>query len=94
MVARKRPEIDDGSASNMMNLHIQGFYSEDICQMSSEALSRAVTRAYRKFYFRWSYVIERVLSHRSLEEFRIQAIAGLNIFLFALAGRTRRHESA
>jgi anaerobic magnesium-protoporphyrin IX monomethyl ester cyclase len=87
MVAEKRPEIRDGSESNMENLHVEGFYSEDICQMSGAALSRAVVRAYRQFYLRPLYLIGRVLSSRSLEELMIQTIAGLNVFQFALTGR-------
>lgn len=86
-VAKMRPEITDGSASNMANLHTEGFYSEDICRMSSEQLSRAVVRAYRKFYLRPVYLAKRLLSNRSLEELMIQAIAGFNVFVFALTGR-------
>jgi len=87
MVAEKRPEILDGSESNMANLHTQGFYSRDICEESGEALSKTVVRAYRKFYLRPSYLARRLVSSRSLEEFMIQAIAGMNILTFALTGR-------
>jgi anaerobic magnesium-protoporphyrin IX monomethyl ester cyclase len=87
MVAEKRPEIRDGSDSNMENLHVEGFYSEAICQMSGEALSRAVVRAYRRFYLRPLYLIGRLFSSRSLEEVMIQVIAGLNVFQFAFTGR-------
>ncbi len=86
-VAKKRPEIADGSASNMANLHIQGFYSEEICRMSSQQLSRAVVRAYRKFYLRPVYLANRLFSSRSVEELMIQAIGGFNVLLFALTGR-------
>ena len=87
MVAEKRPEIRDGSDSNMDNLHVEGFYSEDICQMSGEALSRAVVRAYRQFYLRPLYLLGRLFGSRSLEEVMIQVIAGLNVFQFAFTGR-------
>ncbi len=87
MVAEKRPEILDGSDSNMANLHTQGFYSQDICEKSGEALSKTVVRAYRKFYLRPSYLARRLVGSRSLEEFMIQAIAGMNILAFALTGR-------
>lgn len=86
-VAKKRPEIADGSASNMTNLHIQGFYSEEICQMSSKQLSRAVVRAYRKFYLRPTYLANRLFSSRSMEELMIQSIGGFNVLLFAVTGR-------
>ncbi len=86
-VSQKRPEIKDGSDSNMINLHTKGFYSKDICRMSGEALSKAVVRAYRKFYFRPTYLAGQLLCRRSLEEFMIKALGGLNVFTFALTGR-------
>lgn len=87
MVAEKRPEIRDGSDSNMENLHVEGFYSDAICQMKGEELSRAVIKAYRRFYLRPWYLLERLFSSRSVEELMIQTIAGLNVFQFALSGR-------
>jgi len=87
IVAAKRPEIRDGSDSNMENLHVEGFYSDAICQMTGQALSQAVVRAYRQFYLRPMYLLGRLFSNRSLEELMIQVIAGLNVFQFALTGR-------
>jgi anaerobic magnesium-protoporphyrin IX monomethyl ester cyclase len=86
MVAEKHPEIRDGSDSNMDNLHVQGFYSESICKMRGEELSKWVVRAYRQFYLRPQYLLGRLLKVRSLEEMIIQAIAGLNILQFSVTG--------
>lgn len=87
MVAEKRPEILDGSDSNMENLHVEGFYSDAICGMTGQDLSRAVITAYRKFYLRPLYLLGRLFSSRSMEELMIQTIAGLNVFQFAFTGR-------
>lgn len=87
MVAESRPEIRDGSDSNMENLHVEGFYSDAICGMSGSMLSRKVIEAYRRFYLRPAYLLGRLISNRSLEELMIQAIAGMNVFQFALTGR-------
>ena len=93
-VARKRPEILDGSASNMANLHTTGFFCEDICDLSGDVLAKAVVQAYRRFYLRLGYLAGRVFRRKSLEEFMIQAIAGFNVILFAITGRKQSHESA
>jgi radical SAM superfamily enzyme YgiQ (UPF0313 family) len=87
MVAEKQPAIRDGSDSTMKNLHAEGFYSEAICGMSGEELSKLVVRSYRKFYWRPMYLLKRLLSIRSLEQFMILTVAGLNIFQFALTGK-------
>ncbi|RJR44083.1 MAG: radical SAM protein [Deltaproteobacteria bacterium] len=85
-VAQKHPEIRDGSDSNMDNLHVQGFYSESICGLKGEDLSRAVVRAYRRFYFRPAYLLERLRKIRTLEELVILGVAGLNVLQFSLTG--------
>jgi len=85
-VAGSYPEIRDGSASNMDNLHIQGFFSENICGISGEDLSRWIVKAYRSFYLRPGYLKERFCRMESLEEFFILLTAGTNIFQFSLTG--------
>ena len=86
MVAREHPEIKDGTDSNMDNLHVQGFYNESLCRIEAPQLGRAVVRAYRKFYLRPTYLARRVLALRSIEEFMVLFVAGLNIFQYALTG--------
>lgn len=86
LVASKHPEICDGSDSTMANLHTEGFYSESICGLMGPELSRAVVRAYRRFYFRPQYLFRRLVAIRSLEELMILIIAGTNIFQFSLSG--------
>ncbi len=86
MVVKKHPEIYDGSESTMDNLHTEGFFSEAICSMSGDELSQEVTTAYRKFYLRPVYLLERLLSVRSFNELMIKIVGGLNIFSFSLTG--------
>ena len=80
------PDIKDGSASNMDNLHIHGFFSENICGISGEDLSRWIVKAYRSFYLRPGYLKERFCRMESPEEFFILLTAGTNIFQFSLTG--------
>jgi radical SAM superfamily enzyme YgiQ (UPF0313 family) len=85
-VAIGYPEIRDGSASNMDNLHTQGFFSESICGISGGELSRYIVKAYRSFYLRLGYLRERFCRIESLEEFFILLTAGATIFRFSLKG--------
>ncbi len=86
MAAGKHPEILDGSDSTMLNLHTEGFFSESICGIKGEELSKAVVNAYRRFYLRPSYLLRRLKGIDSFEQFMILAIAGLNIFRFSMTG--------
>lgn len=85
-VAEIRPEIRDGSMSNMENLHTSGFYSEDICGLDSAYLSKQIVRAYREFYLRPWYLLRRLGSIRSVDQLMILTIAGMNVFRFAFSG--------
>jgi len=86
-VARNHPEIMDGSLSNLKSLHVEGFFSESICGMTGQELSRMVVSAYRQIYFRPTYLFKRLMSIRSREQFWIMVIAGFNVFQFAFSGR-------
>ncbi|QGY39359.1 radical SAM protein [Pseudodesulfovibrio cashew] len=85
-VAAEHPEIRDGSDSNMENLHVSGFYSESVCGVPGETLSRWVLKCYRSFYLRPSYIWKRLRSIESLDELVMLAIAGSNILQFAIKG--------
>ncbi|OAN49297.1 B12-binding domain-containing radical SAM protein [Paramagnetospirillum marisnigri] len=87
MVAEKQPEILDGSGSNMENLHTSGFFNESLCGLSGDELSRQIVRAYREFYVRPGYLLERLSKIRSFEELMISLVAGANVMQFALTGR-------
>ncbi|OGV45665.1 MAG: B12-binding domain-containing radical SAM protein [Lentisphaerae bacterium GWF2_44_16] len=87
MVASMNPSIQDGSDSNMDNLHTEGFYSKEVSGMTGDELSLAVKRAYRKFYLRPSYVLGKLLRIRSFEQLVILVISGLNILSFSISGK-------
>lgn len=87
IVAAKRPEIRDGSESTMENLHTEGFYSEALCGLSGEDLARQVVQAYREFYMRPSFLLDRLTKVKSFEELMISAVGGMNVLQFALTGR-------
>ena len=80
MVASKHPEIRDGTDSNMENLHVSGLFSHDICGLDGNYLSKQITRAYRRFYLRPSYLFRRLLSLRNYGELMRTLIAGTYVF--------------
>lgn len=86
-VAEMHPEIWDGSDSTMENLHTTSFYTESLCGIPGDVLSKQVVKAYRQFYLRPSYFARRVASLRSFEELMINVIAGLNVTQFAVSGK-------
>lgn len=85
-MAQRHPEMRDGSASTMEDLHTTGFFSQEICQLSSAYLSRCIVKAYRRFYWRPSYLWKRLRGIESFEEFMVLTVAGLNIFQFSVSG--------
>ena len=86
-VAAKHSEIKDGSASNMSNLHVSGFYSESVCGISGDTLSKWLTRCYRSFYLRPGYIWKRLRGIESYDELMTLIVAGTNIFHFSLIGK-------
>jgi radical SAM superfamily enzyme YgiQ (UPF0313 family) len=86
-VAQDHPEIRDGSASNMSNLHVSGFYSESVCGISGDILAKWLTRCYRSFYLRPGYIWNRLRGIESYDELMTLIVAGTNIFQFSLSGK-------
>lgn len=88
-VAANYPEIRDGSGSNMENLHVSGFFSETICGIPSEELSKMLIKCYRSFYLRPKYLLSRLLSVRSFDQFMVLLVAGSNVFQFSMMGDSK-----
>jgi radical SAM superfamily enzyme YgiQ (UPF0313 family) len=87
MVAAKYPDIRDGSDSTMDNLHVEGFYSDALCELTNEELSAEIVKAYREFYMRPGYIVDRLRGIQSLEELTLKAIGGYSVLQFALTGQ-------
>lgn len=87
LVAESHPEIRDGSGSTMENLHTESFFSESLCGVPGDTLSKEIVRAYRKFYMRPRYLLRKLRSLSSMDEVMVNIIAGLNVMSFAVTGR-------
>jgi len=85
-VRKKVPHIGDGSACDLSKVHSAGYYSYMFSDMTSKEVGRAVHKAYREFYLRPSYVLGRLKSMRSLDEFRRIVSAGLEVMSYSMGG--------
>lgn len=84
-VARRRPEIKDGSGINLRNLHEKAFFNQYFTDLTAEELESALRRAYRSFYFRPIYALERLTKVRNLDELRRLMMAGTQVLGFGLS---------
>ncbi len=87
LVAASHPEILDGSASTMENLHTESFFAESLCGIPDKSLSDEIVRAYRKFYLRPEYILRKLRSLSSWDQVLVNIVAGLNVMSFALTGK-------
>jgi hypothetical protein len=85
-VAAAYPEIQDGSASSLGKLHVEGLFNEHYTGLTREQLKKIVRRAYRAFYLRPSYFLDSMRQLRSLEDIKRLSIAATNVLDFALLG--------
>jgi anaerobic magnesium-protoporphyrin IX monomethyl ester cyclase len=85
-VAIKCPGIADGTASNLSRLHEKSFYNEYFTGITSDDLSRWVTKAYFSYYFRISYILRTLQRMRSLDELKRVILAGTKVLQFSLGG--------
>ncbi len=85
--ARLHPEIRDGTGCDLDRLHTTAFFSDVYTEVPAATLERELRRAYRRFYFRPSYLADRLRDVGSLDELRRLARAGLFVAEFAVTGR-------
>ena len=86
-VKRHHPDISDGTAADLANLHVAGFFNQYFTSITERELAKSVRVAYRSFYFRPSYLIKRLLAIQSRDELLRWTIAASNIFSFGLRGQ-------
>ncbi|MBS3164420.1 radical SAM protein [Candidatus Woesearchaeota archaeon] len=83
-VAKEHPEIRDGTGLNLKNLHEKAFFNQYFTDLGAEELEAYLHRAYRDFYFRPGYVLERFSRVNSVEELRRLVMAGTQVFGFGM----------
>ena len=83
-VAKDHPEIKDGTGLNLKNLHEKSFFNEYFTDLKPEELEGYLHKAYRQFYFRPLYVLERLSKVKNLNELRRLAMAGTQVLGFGL----------
>ncbi len=85
-VAELSPDLKDGTDSDFSKLHTVGLFNECYTSLDKLKLEKAVRFAYRRFYWRFPYLLEMLSKIDGIRDFKKFAIAGLNVFDFALQG--------
>lgn len=85
-VRKAHPEIGDGTAVNLDNLHLDGFYNQFYTSLQPEELGQAVRHAYRRFYARPGYILGWLGKLQSKNDLRRTTIAATKIFDFCFRG--------
>ena len=85
-VARRHPEIGDGSAAEIGPLHVTEFYNRSFTELTPAELERAVRTAYRRFYLRPRYLWRRLRALRGHDELRRWSRAAGQVWLFGFRG--------
>ena len=85
-VVQRYPEIWDGSACDLGMLHTKGFFNEVFTHLGRKEVEKSIIRAYRRFYFRPSYLIASLGRIKSMDELKRLILAGTNVFSFSLKG--------
>jgi len=81
-VKKMHPDIEDGSACNLKKLHREGFFNSVFCSLDEEELGQYVKRAYRSFYIRPTYLLNRFKSFNNFGKIKRELKAGLKVFSF------------
>jgi radical SAM superfamily enzyme YgiQ (UPF0313 family) len=86
MVAEVRPEIKDGSRCDLKILHTASFFNETFTHLESKELEKWMKKAYRRFYWRPSYLLKALTRISNLGELHRAIKAGITTLDFSLRG--------
>ncbi|MBM3253799.1 MAG: radical SAM protein [Candidatus Omnitrophica bacterium] len=85
-VAKLSPELKDGTSADFSKLHTVGLFNEYYTDLNKQELEKNVRLAYRRFYWRISYLLEMLTKIDGIKDLKKFAIAGFKIFDFSLQG--------
>lgn len=83
-VAHNNPNIQDGSSCGLNVVHEHAFFNEYFTDLSGNQLEKAVTQAYRSFYFRPQYILKTLSKVRDVNDLKRLVLAGSNVFEFGM----------
>lgn len=88
MVKERFPEIEDGSASNLAKLHIEGIFNEHYTFLKREELRNYARSAYKKFYLRPGYWLQSIKTQiQGARDIKRVTVAAANVFDYIFTGR-------
>lgn len=83
-IVKEHPEIKDGTAINLENLHTEGLYNEFYTSLTKEELEKSLSRLYRRFYLNPKHIAYNLSQIKSLTELKSTANATFNLLKFFL----------
>ncbi|KPL08183.1 hypothetical protein AMJ86_01625 [bacterium SM23_57] len=86
MVAKIRPEIKDGSRCDLKILHTASFFNDIFTNIPSNELEKWMKIAYRRFYWRPSYLLKALSRISNVGELKRAIKAGIKTIDFSLRG--------
>ena len=85
-VVAEHPELGDGSLIDVRTIHTNGTFNRFYTSLEPEELQDWVRKAYKRFYFRPSYVLGWLPRVRSIAELSRLSLAGATVFDFVRNG--------
>jgi anaerobic magnesium-protoporphyrin IX monomethyl ester cyclase len=85
-VAQMRPEINDGSQCDLNILHTANFFNETFTHIDSGTLENWMKIAYRRFYWRPSYILRALSRISNFGELYRAVKAGITTLDFSIRG--------
>lgn len=86
VLKKKFPAIKDGTDIDLTMLHTQPLFNHAFCSLSNGELQWYVRHAYRSFYLRPHYVLDRLLEIRNMGQLKRHIRAGIKVLRFAGGG--------
>jgi radical SAM superfamily enzyme YgiQ (UPF0313 family) len=83
-VAAVYPEIKDGTATSIENLHISGRFNECFTSLKRNEIESHLRKIYRDFYLNPSYVLGWLKRIKNIDDLKKVFFAGLNVVDFSM----------
>jgi len=83
-IAKEHPEIKDGTAVNLENLHTEGLYNEFYTSLTREEIEKNLSKLYKSFYLNPRHIVYNLSRIRSINDIKKIANATYNLLKFFL----------
>ena len=84
---KKLPDDWDGTEAELSKLHVKSFYNEKFTELTSSELEKAMVDAYREFYLRPGYVLNKLSTINTPTDLFNTIKSGIGVLSYSLTGR-------